>query len=159
MAVHATLGGSWTPAVGHRSPGATPLYGIMVVVPAVQSPREINELLAGHLVGRAIRQLQVLGVNSLKTVTPHPDVLVGAEVRSAHCEDRIITISTAAHKVRIDLQRTGRVAWFSDAEAWRASSRAPLPSVRLLLGDGTGLDLNEPAKTKRISVSLLSGPA
>lgn len=142
-------------------PGAPPQYGIMMVVPPVQSPREIDELLAGHLVGRSIRQLQVLGVNSLKTVTPHPDVLVGAEVRSAHCEDRIITISTAAHKVRMDLQRTGRVAWLRDAAAWQASSRAPLPSVRLLLDDGTGLDLTEPAKTKRISVSvsLLSGPA
>ena len=70
-------------------------------------------------------------------------------------------ISTAAHKVRMDLQRTGRVAWLRDAAAWQASSRAPLPSVRLLLDDGTGLDLTEPAKTKRISVSvsLLSGPA
>jgi hypothetical protein len=138
--------------------GSGTTYGIIVVMPLVQSPREIDELLASHLVGRSIRQLQVLGVNSLKTVSPHPDVLVGAEVRSAHCEDRIITISTSAHKVRIDLQRTGRLAWLSIAEAWRASSRAPLPSVRLLLDDGTGLDLTEPAKTKRISVSLLSGP-
>jgi hypothetical protein len=130
----------------------------MAAVPSVQSPREIDELLAGHLVGRSIRQLQVLGVNSLKTVTPRPDVLVDAEVRSARCEGRIITISTAAHEVRIDLQRTGRVALLSDADAWQPSTRAPLPSVRLLLDDGTGLDLTEPAKTKRISVSVLAGP-
>jgi hypothetical protein len=129
-----------------------------VVVPSLQTPREIDKLLSTHLVGRSIRQLQVLGVNSLKTVMPHPDALVGAEVRSAHCEDRIITISTPAHKIRIDLQRTGRVAWLSEAGPWQVSSRAPLPSVRLLLDDGTGLDLTEPAKTKRISVSLLSGP-
>jgi hypothetical protein len=131
----------------------------MAAVPSVQSPREIDELLADHLVGRSIRQLQVLGVNSLKTVTPRPDVLAGAEVRSARCEGRIITISTAAHEVRIDLQRTGRVVLLSDADAWQPSSRAPLPSVRLLLGDGTGLDLTEPAKTKRISVSLMAGAA
>jgi hypothetical protein len=129
-----------------------------VIVPSLQSPDEIDELLAGHVVGRSIRQLQVLGVNSLKTVTPHPDDLVGAEVRSAHCADRIITISTPAHKVRIDLQRAGRVIWLGNADSWHASSGAPLPSVRILLDDGTGLDLAEPAKTKRISVSLLVKP-
>lgn len=130
----------------------------MAVSPSVQSPHEIDELLATRLVGRSIRQLQVLGVNSLKTISPHPDALVGADVRSAHCEDRIITISTAAHQIRIDLQRTGRVVWLSDADVWQVSSRTALPSVRLLLDDSTGLDLTEPAKTKRITVSLLSRP-
>jgi hypothetical protein len=124
-------------------------------MPSVQSPREIDELLAHQLVGRSIRQLQVLGVNSLKTVTPHPDALIGEQVRSAHCEERIVVISTAAHNVRIDLQRTGHVSWLSSADAWQVSSGMPLPSVRLLLDDGTGLDLTEPARTKRISVSLL----
>jgi hypothetical protein len=125
-------------------------------VPYLQPPHEIDELLAVHLVGRSIRQFQVLGVNSLKTIMPHPDVLVGAEVRRAHCTGRIITISTAGHEIRIDLQRTGRVSWLSKADAWQVSSRTPLPSARLLLDDGTGLDLTEPAKTKRITVSLSS---
>jgi hypothetical protein len=123
-------------------------------MPSVQSPREIDELLADQLVGRSIRQLQVLGVNSLKTVTPHPAALIGEQVRSARCEERIVIISTAAHTVRIDLQRTGHVSWLSSADAWQVSSGMPLPSVRLLLDDGTGLDLTEPARTKRISVSL-----
>jgi len=131
----------------------------MELVSSAQSPREIDELLADQLVGRSIRQLQVLGVNSLKTVTPGPDELVGEQVRSAHCEERVVIISTAAYRVRIDLQRTGRVTWLSSADAWRASSGVSLPSVRLLLDDGTGLDLTEPAKTKRISVSVLSGSA
>ena len=124
-------------------------------MPSVQSPHQIDELLADHLVGRSIRQLQVLGVNSLKTVVPHLDALIGEEVRSARCEERILIISTAVHKVRIDLQRTGRVTWLSRTEAWQASSGVPLPSVRLLLDDGTGFDLTEPARTKRIAVSLL----
>ena len=131
----------------------------MAAVPSVQSPREIDELLAGHLAAGQSDSSKFLGSTHSKPVTPRPDVLVGAEVRSARCEGRIITISTAAHEVRIDLQRTGRVVLLSDADAWQPSSRAPLPSVRLLLDDGTGLDLTEPAKTKRISVSLLAGPA
>ena len=128
-------------------------------VPTVQSPREIDDLLAGQLVGRSIRQLQVLGVNSLKTVTPSTDALVGKQVRRARCEDRVIVILTTSHKIRIDLQRTGRVSCLVSADVWQVSSGVPLPSIRLLLDDGTGVDFTEPAKTKRITISLLPGSA
>lgn len=131
-------------------------YGRIAAMPEPQSPREIDQLLTGQVVGRSIRQLQVLGVNSLKTVTPSPDALVGQEVRGAHCEDRIVIISTTGYRVRIDLQRTGRMIWLSSADAWQATSATPFPSVRLLLDDGTGIDVAEPAKTKRIAVSLIS---
>lgn len=126
-------------------------------MPSVQSPREIDELFAGQLIGRSIRELQVLGVNSLKTVTPSADELVGEQVRSARCEERVITISTAAYEIRVDLQRTGRVTWLKSADTWQLSSAVPLPTVRLLLDDGAGLDFTEPGKTKRITVSLLPG--
>ena len=126
-------------------------------MPSVQSPRDIDDLLAGQLVGRSIRQLQVLGVNSLKTVTPPAEALVGEQVRRARCEERVIGISTTAYEIRIDLQRTGRVNWLESGNTWRMSSGVPVPSVRLLLDDGTGLDFTEPAKTKRITVTLLPG--
>jgi hypothetical protein len=136
-----------------------PCYGRMSPMPSPQPPHEIDDLLAGQLIGRSIRQLQVLGINSLKTVTPSADELVGEQVRSARCEERVIAISTAAYNIRVDLQRTGRVTWLKSADAWQLSSGVPLPTVRLLLDDGTGLDFTEPAKTKRVTVSLLSGSA
>src|SRR5579859_727277 len=126
-------------------------------MPSVQSPREIDDLLAGQLVGRSIRQLQVLGVNSLKTVSPSVDELVGEQVRSARCEERVIAISTTACEIRVDLQRIERVTWMEKADAWQLSSGVPLPTVRLLLDDGSGLDFTESAKTKRVAVSLLPG--
>lgn len=128
-------------------------------MPTVQSPDEIDDLLAGQLVGRSIRQLQVLGINSLKTVMPSPDALVGEMVGSARCEERIIVVSAGAYEIRIDLQRTGRVTWLESAAAWRMSSGMPVPTVRVLLDDGSGLDFTEPAKTKRVTVSLASALA
>lgn len=125
----------------------------------MQTPREIDDLLAEQLTGRSIRQLQVLGVNSLKTVTPSTAELVGEQVVSTRCEGRVIAVSTAAYEIRVDLQRTGRVTRLEGADAWQASSGVPLPTVRLLLDDGTGLDFAEPAKTKRITVSLQSKSA
>jgi hypothetical protein len=78
-------------------------------------------------------------------------------VRSARCEERVIGISTTAYEIRIDLQRVGRVTWLKSADTWRMSSGVPLPSARLLLDDGSGLDFTKLAKTKRITVTLLSG--
>src|ERR1022692_3990321 len=98
-------------------------------MPSVQSPRELDDLLAGQLVGRSIRQLQVLGVNSLKTVSPSADELVGEHVRSARCVERVIAISTTACEIRVDLQRIGRVTWLENADAWQLSSGVPLPTV------------------------------
>lgn len=123
---------------------------------SVQSPGEIDDLLAGQLIGRSVRQLQVLGINSLKTVTPSVAELVGQQVRDARCDERVIIISTAAYEIRVDLQRTGRVTWLKSADAWQLSSGVPLPTARLLLDDGTGLDFTESAKTKRVTVSLAS---
>ena len=96
-------------------------------MPSVQSPREIDDLLAGHLVGRSIRQLQVLGVNTLKTISPSADELVGEHVRNAYCEERVIAISTTAYEIRVDLQRTGRVTWLQSAGAWQLSSGGLFP--------------------------------
>jgi hypothetical protein len=127
----------------------------MSAMPSVQSMREIESLLAERLVGRSIRQLQVLGVNSLKTVTPSPADLDGERVVGANCNERIIVISTTTFEIRVDLQRAGRVNWLKRADAWQLSSGVPLPTVRLLLDDSAGLDFTEPAKTKRITVSLL----
>jgi len=91
------------------------------------------------------------------SITPSADALAGERVRSARCEERVIVISTTAYEVRIDLQRTGRVTWLKSADVWQVSSGVSLPSVCLLLDDGSGLDFAEPARTKRIPVSLLQG--
>jgi hypothetical protein len=142
----------YRPAAGSRC-------GRISDMPSVQSQSEINDLLAEQLVGRSIRQLQVLGINSLKTISPPAEKLLGEHVHSARCEERVVAISTTAFEIRVDLQRTGRVVWLEKAEAWQLSSGVSLPTVRLLLEDGSGLDFTEPAKTKRVAVSLLPRPA
>lgn len=142
-----------------RPPAAASALRQNMLMPSVQSPREIDDLLAGQLVGRSIGQMQVLGINSLKSLVPPADALTGEQVHSARSDERVIVLSTAAYEIRIDLQRTGRVTWLKSAQPWQVSSGTPLPTVRLLLEDGTGLDFTEPAKTKRVTVTLLTRPA
>lgn len=125
------------------------------VVPAVQTPHEIDELLS-PLIGRSISRLQVLAPNALKTVLPDPGTLTGALVIATICAGRVIKISTTSCALVINLERTGRVDWTKTADAWGPVSGTPQPTARLLFDDRPGLNFIEPAKTKRITISLLA---
>ena len=120
---------------------------------ALQSTAELQDLL-GRLDGREIAGLQVLAINSLKSLSPAPDALAGETVTGTAVSDRIITISTTRLQVTIDLQRTARLVWLVDAQPHTLVAGSSRPTARLLLADGQGLDLTEPAKTKRISVRI-----
>src|SRR4051794_29121234 len=103
---------------------------------AVQSTDEILGLL-DRLVGEAIAELQVLGINNLKSVTPSPSEVVGSKVLDASLVDRTLTIEAGAFFLTFDLQRTGRLEWL-DAAAPARIGQPGLPTVRLLLESGSG---------------------
>ncbi|MGY1609372.1 hypothetical protein [Geodermatophilus sp. SYSU D00700] len=122
---------------------------------AIQTSDEIESLLA-RLEGMEIERLQVLGINSLKSLSPMPEALAGDVIASTSVEDHLLTIVTAAHQVVFDLQRTGKLVWLRSATPYVMTAGSTRPTVRLILADGQGLDLTEPAKTKRISVTISS---
>lgn len=119
---------------------------------AVQSTNELLDLV-GPAVGDSIAELQVFGVNNLKSVSPSPIDAVGSTVLDASVADRTLRIDAGSYVITFDLQRTGKLVWLATADRARIG-QANLPTVRLLLASGAGLDLTEPAKTKRISVHI-----
>lgn len=119
------------------------------LVASAQTAHEIAST-SERLLGRWITLLQVLGINSLKSLTPTLDGLVGDTVEGVDVVERMLTLRTSRHLITFDLQRTGKVVWLSSSEPFRAGS-GPMPTVRLITNDGA-LDLTEPAKTKRITV-------
>ncbi len=120
---------------------------------AIQTSEEIQSLLA-HTEGQEIETLQVLGINSLKSMAPMPEGLAGDVVESAAVVDRLITVVTSAHQIVFDLQRTGRLAWLKEAAPHAMTAGSSRPTVRVVFANGQGLDLTEPAKTKRITVTI-----
>lgn len=120
---------------------------------AIQTSEEMQSLLA-RLEGHEIATLQVLGINSLKSMSPTPEALSREVIESTGVQDRLFTITTGNHKVVFDLQRTGKLVWLSEAAPYVMTVGSSRPTVRLVLADGPGLDLMEPAKTKRITVTI-----
>jgi len=119
----------------------------------VQTPDEIQAILT-HLEGQEIAALQVLGINSLKSLSPMPHALEGELIESSAVEDRQFTVVTTRHEIAVDLQRTGRLVWLVTAGPYVMTVGSSRPTVRLVLRSGQGLDLMEPAKTKRITVTV-----
>lgn len=117
-----------------------------------QSTQEILSILR-PIVGESVRQVQVLGVNSLKSVSPTPQDLVASTITSVEASGRSVRIDLGNLSATFDLQRTGRLIWLDSAEPAKFGQPG-LPTVRLLLESGSAVDFTEPAKTKRISVTL-----
>ena len=119
----------------------------------IQTTDEIKSLLA-RLEGETVALLQVLGINSLKSMTTMPWALEGEPVTSTLVDDRQVVVITSGHRVVFDLQRTGKLVWLTGATPYVQAPGAVRPTVRLILAGGQGLDLTEPAKTKRITVTI-----
>lgn len=117
-----------------------------------QSTQEILSILE-RIVGESVRQLQVVGLNSLKSIAPSPQDLTGSTIARVSAIGRIVRIDLGGFHATFDLQRTGRLVWLDTAGPAQIG-RPSLPTVRLLLGSGSAVDFAEPAKTKRISVTL-----
>lgn len=129
--------------------------GDNLIMPPTQSAEQIQELL-DRLRGREVAALQVLGINSLKSISPAPETLIGETVSGSDVTERIVTVHTTTISITFDLQRTGRLVWLESAEPYRSAGGTSRPTVRLLLADGAALDMTEPAKTKRIAVTLVA---
>jgi hypothetical protein len=127
----------------------------MLTMAAIQTSDEIQLLLA-QMEGQEITALQVLGINSLKSMAPTPDSLAGDVVESTTVDDRHFTVVTTAHEITFDLQRTGKLVWLKEAAPYVMSAGSSRPTVRMVLANGQGADLTEPAKTKRITVTISS---
>ena len=119
-----------------------------------QPPTQPDQVLLERLVGASVRALQVIGINTLKTVEPPPDAVVGRTVVAVRAYGRQVAISTDQHHLLIDLARTGQITPLEVAGLWRPGDRGAAPTIRLLVDDGSGLDFAEPAKTKRITLSI-----
>lgn len=127
---------------------------MMLSMAAAQTSSEIQAILA-RTHGQSVVALQVLGINSLKSIDPPPDSLVGVMISTSTVSERTLCLVVGAFEVRIDLQRTGKVVWLDSVEPYQQKVGAARPTARLVLQGGNGIDFTEPSKTKRITVSIL----
>ena len=124
---------------------------------------EVTALVADlgrRLTGRTIDRLDVFSVAALKTFDPAPSALAGRVVTGAVRHGKYLDMEVGAdlHLV-IHLARGGWITWRNAAPP--ISARPPTKSPvagRLVLDDGSGIDISEYGTKKGLAIHLVRDP-
>ena len=79
-------------------------------VPAIHTDDEIRGALV-RLEGEEIATLQVLGINSLKSISRTPEAEAGNVIESTSVAGSSDVAMTSSHQIGFNLQRPGRLVW------------------------------------------------
>ena len=116
--------------------------------------------LGGRLTGRVIDRLSVVAFSALKTFDPPPEALHGATITGVSRHGKFLDIAADDLHIVIHLARAGWIRW-RDAPPPPPTgrpSKGPL-AARLVLDDGSGLDITEAGTKKSLAISIVRDPA
>jgi formamidopyrimidine-DNA glycosylase len=117
--------------------------------------------LSRRLSGRVLDRLDILAFPALKTYDPPLSVLLGATITDVTRHGKFLdlhltTIDDQRLHLLIHLARAGWLRWRNVAPApmLRGPGKGPL-AARLVLDDGSGIDITEAGTKKSLSISLV----
>ncbi len=115
--------------------------------------------LAGRLDGRAITAVHLAAFSALKTYDPPVTALAGTLVDGVSRHGKFLDIDASGLHLVLHLARAGWVRWRDEVPDTppRPSSKSPL-AVRVVLDDGTGLDVTEAGTRKSLAMYVVRDP-
>ncbi|MGO4301875.1 Fpg/Nei family DNA glycosylase [Leifsonia sp. RAF41] len=116
--------------------------------------------LDGRLKGRVIDRLSVAAFSALKTFDPPVDALHDLTVAGVGRHGKFLDITAGELHLVVHLARAGWIRWRSAAPPPTAGrlGKGPL-AARLVLDDGTGLDITEAGTKKSLAIYVVRDPA
>ena len=115
--------------------------------------------LRGRLSGRAITQVHLVAFSALKTYDPPVSSLSGTLVDDVTRHGKFLDIDASGLHVVLHLARAGWVRWRDEVPTIppRPSNKSPL-AVRVVLDDGSGLDITEAGTKKSLALYVVRRP-
>jgi formamidopyrimidine-DNA glycosylase len=114
--------------------------------------------LGTRLVGREIRRLDILSFSALKTFQISVDALAGQTIDGAARHGKFLDFRVGEMHLIMHLARAGWIRWRDNApQPSKALGRGPL-TARLILDDGSGVDVTEYGTKKSLAIYLVADP-
>ena len=133
-----------------------PRLGLMPELPEVEA---LALDLRTRLDGRAITKVHLVQFSALKTFDPPLQALEGTLVDDVTRHGKFLDIEASGVHLVLHLARAGWVRWRDEVPAIppRPSSKSTL-AARVVLDDGTGLDITEAGTRKSLAVYVVTDP-
>ena len=115
--------------------------------------------LSGRLEGRAIVRVDIAAFSALKTFDPPLSALNGTLVDGVTRHGKFLDIDASGLHLVVHLARAGWIRWRDEVPALppKPSNKSPL-AVRVVLDDGSGLDITEAGTRKGLAVYVVRDP-
>jgi formamidopyrimidine-DNA glycosylase len=115
--------------------------------------------LGARLTGRIIDRLDIVAFPALKTFDPPLSALSGTTVRGVRRHGKFLDLDAGDVHLVLHLARAGWIRWRQAAPVPSGRpGKGPL-AARLMLDDGSGLDVTEAGTKKSLAVYLVRDPA
>ena len=116
--------------------------------------------LRGRLRDRAITRVHVAAFSALKTFDPPLSALEGTLVDDVTRHGKFLDIDASGLHLVLHLARAGWVRWRDEVPTVppKPSTKSPL-AVRIVLDDGSGLDVTEAGTRKSLAMYVVRDPA
>ena len=115
--------------------------------------------LTGRLTGRAIVRVDIAAFSALKTFDPPLSALNGAFIDGVTRHGKFLDVEASGLHLVVHLARAGWIRWRDEVPALppKPSNKSPL-AARVVLDDGSGLDITEAGTRKGLAVYVVRDP-
>lgn len=129
-------------------------------MPELPEVHALVEDLDGRLRDRIVARLDLVSFSALKTFDPPVSALAGKVVRDVKRHGKFLDFTIGDLHLVMHLARAGWIRWNDGSRAAPAArpGKTPLAS-RLVLEDGTGIDITEAGTKKSLAIYLVHQPA
>jgi formamidopyrimidine-DNA glycosylase len=124
-------------------------------VPELPEVEALRHFLTERGVGKKVDRVELHSLSALKTFDPPLDSLVGKPMTSVERRGKFLCPEFEGTWMTLHLSRSGWVRWQDDIRTLKPGPKKGPLQLRVRLEDGSGFDVTEAAKEKRLSVHLV----
>ncbi len=129
-------------------------------MPELPEVEALVQDLSQRLEGRAVVRVDIAAFSCLKTYDPPVSALSGGMVDGVSRHGKFLDIDVSGTHLVLHLARAGWVRWKDEVPPLppRPSNKSPL-AARIVLDDGSGLDITEAGTRKSLALYVVRDPA